>query len=233
MIVTIHQPNFLPYPGFFNKIVQSDVLVLQDDVKFCEGFSNRNKIISSNGWSWITVPIKKNHNLLPINEVQIFNDSKWSRIHMKQLSGAYNKTKFFHLYKSELEEILKKEFISLFKLNFELITKIISWLDINVEIILESELNIKGTSTTRLVNVCKELGAGTYLSGPGGKNYINQKLFDENDINLKYQEYEPLIYSQHLSEKFIPNLSIIDMLANIGPIESLEKLNSKTISFFS
>jgi len=109
--------------------------------------------------------------------------------------------------------------------HFELLNWIVDFLNIKIEIIKESELNVSGTSTARLVNVCKELGAETYLSGPSGKNYINKKLFEENHIKLKYQEYEPVIYPQHLSKKFIPNLSIIDMLANIGPDESLQKLN--------
>ena len=111
----------------------------------------------------------------------------------------------------------KKEWTHLFAINLEIIKKIIKWLDIKIEIILESQLNVSGNSTERLVNICKIVGADTYVSGIGGKMYLNEKLFSENKIKLVYQNYIPLMYSQKLSKSFIPNLSILDLLVNVGP----------------
>ena len=94
--------------------------------------------------------------------------------------------------------------------------KIFDWLDIKTEIVLESELNVTGTSSKRLLNICKKLGADTYISGIGGKRYLDEKLFEKNKIILKYQNYNPIRYLQHTSKSFISNLSIIDLLANVG-----------------
>jgi hypothetical protein len=99
---------------------------------------------------------------------------------------------------------------------YELLKKVFDWLDIKTEIILESELDVTGTSSKRLLNICKKLGADTYISGIGGKTYLDEKLFEKNKIILKYQNYNPIRYLQHMSKSFIPNLSIIDLLANVG-----------------
>mgnify|MGYP003711494785 CR=1 FL=1 len=103
-----------------------------------------------------------------------------------------------------------------FDLNFETIKQVLRWLDIKVEIVIESELRVSGQPTERLVKVCKKLGADTYISGIGGKRYLDEKLFEKNKIILKHQNYNPIRYLQHMSESFIPNLSIIDLLANVG-----------------
>ena len=110
----------------------------------------------------------------------------------------------------------------------QILKKIFDWLDIKTEIVLESELNITSTSSERLLDICKKLGADTYISGIGGKKYLDEKLFENNKIILKYQNYNPITYPQHLSKTFIPNLSIIDLLANTGT-ESGKLLNNLTL----
>ena len=215
MKIAIHQANYFPYTGFFHKINQADIFVIQDDVKFVNR-SNRNKIISSSGYTWINVPIKKGHQSLPIMDVKINNEISWRKINYKKICAGYNKAKFFHLYKDYFENLYNKEWKNIFDLNFETIKQVLSWLEIKVKIVIESELGVSGQSTERLVNVCKKLGADTYISGIGGKKYLDEKLFEKNKIILKYQNYSPIRYVQHLSKSFIPNLSIIDLLANMG-----------------
>ena len=215
MKIAIHQANYFPYPGFFHKINQADIFVIQDDVKFSKT-TNRNKIISSSGYTWINVPIKKGHKSLPIMDVKINNEIPWGKINLKKICAGYNKAKFFHLYKDYFENLYKKEWNNIFELNFETIKQVLRWLDIKVEIVIESELRVSGQPTERLVKVCKKLGADTYISGIGGKRYLDEKLFEKNKIILKYQNYSPIRYLQHLSKSFIPNLSIIDLLANVG-----------------
>lgn len=217
MIATIHQANYLPYPGFFHKLITSDIFVVQDDVQFDERFTNRNKIISSTGWTWITIPVKKHHKTYPIIHVEINNDLPWKRLHWKNMTSGYNKAKFFHLYKDHLEQTYKKEWYFIFDLNYHLIIKIIEWLGIKIEIVKESELNVKGTATERLVNVCKAVGADTYISGSRGADYLNILFFEKNKINLQFQDYHQIPYEQNLSKSFIPDLSTIDLLANVGP----------------
>ena len=216
MKIAIHQANYFPYPGFFHKINQADVFVIQDDVKFDNRITNRNKIISSSEYTWINVPIKKGHKSLPIMDVKINNEIPWGKINLKKICAGYNKAKFFHLYKDYFENLYKKEWNNIFDLNFETIKQVLRWLDIKVEIVIESELRVSGQPTERLVKVCKKLGADTYISGIGGKRYLDEKLFEKNKIILKYQNYNPITYHQYRSKSFIPNLSIIDLLANVG-----------------
>jgi len=216
MKIAIHQANYFPYPGFFHKINQADVFVIQDDIKFVNKVTNRNKIISSSGYTWINVPIKKGHQSLPIMDVKINNEIPWKKINFKKVCAGYNKAKFFHLYKDFFENLYKKEWNNIFDLNFETIKQVLIWLNIKTKIVIESELDVSGPSTERLVNVCKKLGADTYISGIGGKKYLDEKLFEKNKIILKYQNYNPIKYTQHMSKSFIPNLSIIDLLANAG-----------------
>lgn len=225
MIISIHQPNYLPYPGFFHKVSHSDVLIVQDVTKFDERFSNRNKIISSTEWTWLTVPIKKNHKDYLLKDVQIFNDLKWNKIHRKKLESAYNKSNFFNKYKTDLNLILEQKWEMLLELNMAIIKKIFDWLKIKTKIIYESELGIEGEATNRLINICKVVNADVYLSGDMGHDYLNEELFKQNEIELKYQNYTPKQYDQILSREFIPNLSIIDMLSNIGHEEVRKILN--------
>ena len=216
MKIAIHQANYFPYPGFFHKINQADVFVIQDDIKFVNKVTNRNKIISSSGHTWINVPIKKGHQSLPIMDVKINNEIPWKKINFKKVCAGYNKAKFFHLYKDFFENLYKKEWNNIFDLNFETIKQVLIWLNIKTKIVIESELDVSGQHTERLVNVCKKLGADTYISGIGAKTYLDEKLFEKNKIILKYQNYNPIKYTQHMSKSFIPNLSIIDLLANAG-----------------
>ena len=106
--------------------------------------------------------------------------------------------------------------------NLETLKKTIEWLGIKIQIIKESELNVSGDASERLVNICELMNADTYVSGIGGKNYLKEELFEEKNIKLQYQDYVPLKYKQNLSDEFISNLSIIDLLANNGNDESLK-----------
>ena len=218
MKVTIHQPNFFPYPGFFQKLLLADKLVLLDDVQFEFGITNRNKILSPDGnWTRIIVPVKDGQKFLPINQVEINNDVSWKEKNLEKLFTSYENTSYFHLYSEYLKNIFTSDWNMLFELNFETLKQTISWLNLDIEIIKESELNVKGNSTERLVNICKSLDADNYISGIGGKNYLNEELFIKNNIILNYHDYSSIIYPQHNSESFLPNMSILDLLANMGP----------------
>jgi len=94
--------------------------------------------------------------------------------------------------------------------------KVLEWLNIKTEIIFDSELDVTGKSSEHLLNICKKLGATKYLSGPGGRDYLNEKIFEQNKIKVEYQKYNPIIYSQMHTKSFVPNLSILDLLFNMG-----------------
>jgi len=215
--VAIHQPNYLPYSGFFHKLSLVDTLVLMDNTQYDKKFTNRNKIIVPNGWIWISVPIKKEHKFSLNRMVEINNDIDWKENHLEKLQKSYANSNFFHLYKNYFQKLYKKNWDFLFELNYEILKKIIELLGLNIKIIKESELEVQGKSTQRLVNICNSINADTYVSGIGGKDYIDTTLFEKNKINLEYQKFSHPDYPQHFSNSFIPNLSIIDALANLGP----------------
>ncbi len=214
---SVHQPQYLPYPGFFHKLSISDVFIIMDDVQYDKRFTNRNRIMATNGWIWITVPINKDHKFLPNSQVKINNDVSWRNEHWAKIRHSYANAKYFKKYESIFASIYAKEWDSLFELDFEILKKLTAILDIKVEIIKSSELNATGTSTERLVNLCKAVGAQTYVSGVGGRNYMDENMFAKNNIKLEYQKYVAKQYPQRLSQVFVPDLSIIDMLFNIGP----------------
>ncbi len=224
MKVAIHQPNYLPYLGFFHKLSLVDTFVIMDDTQYDKKFTNRNKIKVPGNWIWLTVPINKKHKFVANKIVEINNEENWQSDHFEKINHSYSNSEFFKKnYKTFFEKIYSKKWDHLFTLNYELIIQLIDWLDIKIEVIKESELNINGNSTDRLVNISKKIGAETYVSGIGGKEYMNEKMFETNNIKIEYQNFKCPTYKQVFNSEFIPNLSIIDLLFNIGP-KSLSKL---------
>jgi len=217
MKVAIHQPQYFPYGGFFHKLGLSDLFVIMDDAQYDKRFTNRNRIITAKEPIWISVPINKKQKFAANSEVQINNEIPWASLHWKRLQISYNKSKFFHIYKGYFGQLYSKGWDLLFDLDFATLKQVISWLGLKVEIIRESELGIGSKSTQRLVDVCIAVGADTYVAGSGSRNYMDESLFERNNIKVEYQNYRPLPYPQQLSITFVPNLSIIDMLANLGP----------------
>lgn len=187
-----------------------------DNTQYDKKFTNRNKIIVPDNWTWLTVPINKSDKFSLNKDVRINNEIDWKSSHWKKITHSYNNSKFFKTFSSKFENIYKKKWDMLFDFNFELLTWIIDFLNIRINIVKESELNVNGTSNERLINICKSVGASTYVSGIGGINYINENSFRKNSIYLEYQNFIHPIYEQNLSSQFIPNLSIIDYISNVG-----------------
>jgi len=225
----IHQPAFFPYPGFFNKLTLADVFVLLDNTQYDQRFINRNKISTSVGWTWLSVPINKKHKFLPNKEVEINNEVDWRTQHFKKIFHSYSNAEYFHLYKNYFKNLYEKEWKFLFKLNLDTIKKTLEFLKIKIKVIKESELNVRGESTQRLINICKKIGADTYISGQGGKEYMDMSLFEKNNLKVEFQDYFPQAYPQCKSKSFIPNLSIIDLLVNVGP-KSLDLIKKSSMS---
>jgi hypothetical protein len=214
--VAIHQPQYFPYPGFFHKLSLVDAFVIMDDTQYDKRFTNRNMILDSHGPVWISVPINKAHKFSPNRLVEINNELPWRQEHWKKVTVSYANSRFFHLYR-ELEGFYQKEWTHLFDLDLETIKKTMEWLGIKIPILRESELHINGESTERLIAISKAVGADTYVSGPGGRGYLRESLFEENHLKLEYQNYFAAPYPQRFATNFVPNLSILDMLANVGP----------------
>jgi len=203
----------------------ADIYVIMDDVQYDKRWTNRNRIMATNGWTWLTIPINKDHKFLQNILVEINNEMSWKEHHWKKIYQSYAKTKYFHLYKDYLEILYKKEWKFLFDFDFETTKKTIDWLELKIEIVKESELLVKGKSTERLINVCKAIGADTYVAGKGSKYYMEEKLFQKNNLKVEHQNYIPEQYSQRFTDVFVPDLSIIDLVTNMGP-DSLKLITS-------
>jgi hypothetical protein len=225
-IIAIHQPNFLPWIGFFYKMLKSDVFVFLDNVQFSKNsYQNRVKIKSSQGAMWLTVPVLHKFGQLT-KEVKINNREQWREKHLKTLELNYKKASFFKPVFELLREIyFKEEWELLVDFNIELIFSISKFLEIETEMIRATSLNVSGKSTDLLINIAKELNASIYLSGKGGANYQDEKKFRANGIELKYSDFTHPVYPQLWGE-FIEGLSIIDLLFNCGE-KSLEYIRNE------
>jgi hypothetical protein len=216
-VIAVHQPMYLPYLGFFNKLNKVDEFVLLDDAEFSSGYYyNRNRIKGPNGEIMLTVPIVKKEGM-KLNEVKTAKNIRWQEKHFKSLDMNYKKSKYFKEYKSFFKDFYSKNWEKLHDLNIETLRYLMEQLDITTPIHFSSKL-LKGYNlkkSERLVEICKKLNAKRYLSGIGGRNYLDEKLFEKNSIKVDYQNYYPREYSQ-LFPPFIPNLSVIDLVFNMG-----------------
>lgn len=217
MIVSIHQPNYLPYLGFFDKMVKSDVFVIHDDAIFTDSeYIHRNKIRTYAGWKWLTIPVFKES--VGINKIKIKNHannntSVWNKVHFREICANYKKSSYYDVYVDELKNIYSKKYNRLMDLNIKIILFLINAFDIDVEIRLSSEFELGSRSTEKLIDIVKEVGGDIYLSGIGGRGYLDDLLF--KDIKLMFQDYKCPVYNQRYSG-FVSNMSAIDALLNVG-----------------
>jgi hypothetical protein len=223
MILTGHQPNYLPYPGFFEKILRADLFLLVDTVQFVKrgrfGWIHRNRVQAPTpeGWCWLTVPvITHDRYLQSIRDTRIDGRLPWRRKHWRTLEARYRESPGFGLYGPALEAVYRREWESLADLNECLIREILGFLSIRTPVRKLSELRSEGRASDLIVSFCKELGADQYLSGVHGRDYLDQPLFEEAGIRLSFQEFSCPPYPQHSGREFLPDLSIVDLLFSAG-----------------
>lgn len=225
--ISIMQPTYLPWMGYFDLMDQVNIFVLLDSVQFEKrSWQQRNKIKSPKGELLLTVPVlTKGKFDQKINQVKINKSKHFPKDHLKAIGYNYNKAKYFKKIYPELEKILNKSFNLLVDLNIELIVWLKNLLGIKTKIKKSSLLKTRGRKADLLINICKLLNANTYLSPIGSKAYLKDgQIFKANNIRLSYQQFNHPQYCQ-LYGKFIPYLSILDLLFNKGS-ESLKVIRS-------
>lgn len=222
MVISCHQPNYLPWVGYFKKMQFVDVFVLLDSVQFprgvCKGTSwvNRNRIKTPDGELWLSVPVKKRgKGLQIIKDVEIENIHNWRKRHLLSLYHYYKKSPYFDEYIQFFDKIYNSNWSKLIELNLVFITQIADWLGIKAKLICSSTLGLKSDKSQLLIDICKELKADTYISGIGGNKYLDLPAFSKAGIKVKHYHFEQNPYPQFWG-KFIPNLSIVDLLFNCG-----------------
>lgn len=228
MIVAIHQPNFIPWLGYFYKISNCDTFIFLDDVQYPkQSPASRNYIKNKKGEKQLlSVPVKLSKGAFQnYNEIEIDYSQPWNRKLLNLVKDAYLKAPFFKTLFPQLEGILLKEHQNLAELNLEIIYWCLYLLDMSdIKTIRASQIaTTVDSKNDRNIALCESVGATIYLSGAGGKNYNDTDAYKAKNIELRYSDFEPKQYPQ-LHGEFISNLSVIDALFNIGGSEISKQL---------
>lgn len=221
MIVAIHQPQYLPWLGYFDKMNRADVFCYLNDVQYKKNeWQNRNRIKTAQGWQWLTVPVRY-HFPDKINEVPINHTTGWQKKHLQALITNYSRAPFFKSYSHIFEDTFSREWEFISELNIHLLERLRKALNMDAkQTVVSSELDLREEPTDRLIDICKAVGADTYLAGEGGANYMDLEQFAQNGVNVITQNFQHPVYPQMFAD-FESHLSIVDLLFNCGP-ESLE-----------
>lgn len=226
MIAAVMQPTYLPWMGYFDLLDQADVFVLLDTVAFSrQSWQQRNRILAGGTVQWLTVPVR--HALgTPIREIAVDTSRPWRRKHWGSLEQAYRRAPFWAEERGLLAPVYEREWRLLAELDVSLIRALAARLGIGTELVLASSLApAAGGREDALVDICRQVGAGTYLSPAGAAVYLaSDARFAAHGIELRFHAYEHPVYAQPGTE-FVSHLSVVDLLANVGPA-ALETIRS-------
>jgi hypothetical protein len=220
MILSAHQPAYLPWIGYFDKIARADVFVYLDTVQFEKNsFINRNQIKTPQGAQWLTIPVKtKGHTSGTLRTTEIDESQPWRARHLKSIQMNYRKASRFAECFPKIEELLAMPESNLAKYCFHQLRFWLKEFEIETRIVRSSELLISSSKSDLVLDLCRHFGAERYLSGVQGRAYLDEAHFGENGIAVEYQSFVPPVYFQPWGE-FIPNLGILDWWMNAkGPL---------------
>ena len=227
MIVSINQPAYLPWLGYFDRIMKSDLHVVLDHVQFEKNsVINRNKVRTPDHWAWLSVPVltKGSFGDLAINKIKINKQMPWRRKHLNTLKSNYRKSSYFCDYVDYFEELYSHDWDELNSLVGESTKFIRQELGIHVEQVQSSDLCVNSKKSDLVLEICQRVGANKYLSGPFGRDYLDIRSFEDAGIELLYHDYPHPTYKQAF-DGFEPYMCILDLLFNHGAT-SLEILGS-------
>jgi hypothetical protein len=217
MLVSIHQPEHMPWLGFFEKLLRADLFVLLDDVQFSKGdFQNRNRVKGQGGVQWLTVPVAQRFGQ-KINEVTVAGDV-WRSKHWKTLCSCYARAAHFETFAPEFEKFYKRPWTKLSELNVEAIRLLARAFGVERKFVFSSTLGTAGQKSELVLNICKAVGATHYYSGRAGSTYLDADTFRREGVEIVLQEFEHPVYEQLFMKEqgFVPNLSALDLLFNRG-----------------
>lgn len=214
-IGVILQPSFLPWLGFFDQLLKSDVFVYYDNAQYTKNdWRNRNRIKSNSGYAWLTVPVKYKFGKL-INEVEIAYSTDWRKSHLSLLKHYYGKAPFFNIGINLIQAVYDTKPVRIIDLNTALVSAVLDLLQVDKEIKYMSNLNVSGERSEKLVKACSSLEVNHYLSGAAAKNYLDVEQFQAEGIHVEFQNYRHPIYRQ-INGGFLSHLSVIDLIFNEG-----------------
>lgn len=221
-IVALHQPNFFPWLGYFDKIVRADVFVVLDDVQFSKTggtWSNRVQLLTGGQARWLTLPIVRTyHGVRLIREMEIDNRQPWRRKLLQTLRSNYARATFFNAVFPQIADLVANETPSLLEFNLHVLTSLCRLMDIDpTKLVLASSLQVTSRATDRLVDAVRAVGGTTYLCGGGAAGYQDDDAFTQAGLRLTYQNFAHPSYSQgDYGDPFVAGLSCIDALMHCG-----------------
>ena len=223
-MVGIHQPMYLPWLGYFERVARCDAFVLLDDAAYSRNyFINRNRIRTKEGWSWLTVPVRSTGRAgQPITEVEVDGNRNWQAKHWRSLAYSYGQAPHFAGHEEFFGGFYTRDHGRLIDVLMEPFGYLLRALGIRTPVFRSSELGVEGRKEGRLLAICEQLGADEYLSGPSGRDYLDPAAWRDAGIEVFFQDYRHPVYPQ-VQGGFFPEMSIVDLLFNCGP-ESLRIL---------
>ena len=221
MIITIHQPEHLPWLGLFNKIAKAEKFVILDSVQYEKNyFQNRNRILGTNGVQWIGIPVvNTKHMEGSIATTLISTDPKnvkWKEKYLQTIKQSYGKYPYFNEVYPLLEQAINIDTPYFCEINIAMIKSFCDALGIHPEYIRSKDLNVDGLKSSLILDICKEVGTDVYIAGPSGRDYLDMKSFEDAGITVKFNDYHHPTYPQKRSETFIDHLSALDLFMNVG-----------------
>lgn len=216
--IAILQSNYIPWKGYFDLINQVDDFVIYDCVQYTKNdWRNRNQIKSKNGLQWLTIPVSVKTSSQSINETEVANNL-WADKHLKSILQTYSKAKFFNDYSDELIDCYKKakSLTKLSEINLVFIRWINEKLGITTKLHSASDFQLADDRIERLVSICQQLNANTYLSGPAAKNYLEEERFTEKDIAVAWMDYTGYSAYSQFGHEFQHGVSVLDLLFHAG-----------------
>ena len=216
MVVAAHQPQYLPWLGYFHKIDRADIFVLLDNVQYKKNeWQNRNRIKTAQGWQWLTVPVLYKYPQL-INEVMINNRVNWQHKQRQATLSNYRRAPYYERLEGFLEDIFSSSWQLISHLNVAVVKRLTAILGIDTPLYIASELGeFPEDPDERLIAITKHFRADTYLAGAGGRGYMDLDKYSQSGIEVIFQDFKHPVYSQLFGE-FEPFMSVIDLIFNHG-----------------
>lgn len=216
--IAILQSNYIPWKGYFDMINMVDEFIIFDDAQYTKNdWRNRNKIKTSQGVQWLTIPARQVDLEQKIQDTKI-TDLKWNIKHWRSLVQNYSKSKYFNEYKGIFEKLYlesSEEYLS--KINYKFIAAVCQILEIKTKLRWSSEFDLIDGQTEKLLGICKQAGATSYLSGPAAKDYFDEDLAAQEGIAVEWMDYSGYPEYEQLHQPFEHGVTILDLIFNEGP----------------
>ena len=224
MILAAHQPAYLPWLGYFDKLIRSDIFIFLDTVQYEKNsFINRNCIKTQQGSVWLTVPVKsKGHLRSSLLETEIDNKQPWKKKHLKSIYQNYRKAPRFDECYAKIEAVYAKEYGLLSDLCWDHLMFWLQELGLKKKLIRSSELPIDSNKSKLVLDLCTYFKADYYISGALGKGYLQIEDFQQAGIAIEFQDYQHPIYPQLYGE-FVSNMGIVDFWMNNAQVELITR----------